>query len=189
MPRHSLMKLLSIFILPLLFLSCTPSLPPLQTVKNLDLNRYDGEWHEIARLPNRFEKDIIAAKATYGVGLHGPVRVLNEGLKSDGKTTRITGSAKLVGDGKLKVRFDPFPANLFSGDYWVLWVNESYTRAIVGSPDRKYLWLLSKDPKDLLPDFVEPLQMMKNQGFQTDQLFQNPKRLAPNSQPSLLVSR
>ncbi|MDB4791150.1 hypothetical protein OAG64_05850, partial [Akkermansiaceae bacterium] len=52
-------------------------------------------------------------KATYGVGLEGPVRILNEGLKSNGEPTRITGSAKLVGDGKLEVRFHPFPANLF----------------------------------------------------------------------------
>jgi apolipoprotein D and lipocalin family protein len=182
------MKLLVLFIAPLLLSSCTKPLPPIQTVQNFDLNRYDGEWHEVARLPNRFEKNLVAAKATYGVGLEGPVRILNEGLKTNGEMTRITGSAKLVGEGKLEVRFDPFPANLFSGDYWILWINERYTRAIVGSPDRKFLWLLSKDPGDLLSDFTEPLQMIKAQGFETEKLFENPKRLAPNPRPALLVS-
>jgi apolipoprotein D and lipocalin family protein len=183
------MKFLLLLIAPLFSISCSKSLPPLQTVRDLDLNRYDGEWHEVARLPNRFEQDLVAAKATYGVGLEGPVRILNEGLKSTGETTRITGSAKLVGKGKLEVRFDPFPANLFTGNYWVLWINESYERAIVGTPDRKYLWLLSKDPKDMLTDFTEPLQMVQAQGFEIEKLFENPKRLAPNTRTRLFVSR
>jgi apolipoprotein D and lipocalin family protein len=92
-----------------------------------------------------------------------------------------------VGDGKLEVRFDPFPANLFPGDYWVLWIDESYERAIVGTPGREYLWILSKDPADILSDFTEPLQMIKAQGFEIEKLFENPKRLAPNSRPTLLV--
>ena len=183
------MKSLALLIAPLLLISCSRSLPPIQTVQNFDLNRFDGEWHEIARLPNRFEKDVVAAKATYGVGLEGPVRILNEGLKSNGKSTRITGSAKPVGDGKLEVRFDPFPANLFSGKYWILWIDESYNQAIVGAPDRKFLWLLLQDPGDMLPDFTEPLQMIKAQGFEIEKLFENPKRLAPSSSPTLLVSR
>jgi apolipoprotein D and lipocalin family protein len=149
------MKVL-VFLISLFFLvSCSESLPPIQTVQNFDLNRYDGEWHELARLPNRFERNLIAAKATYGVGLEGPVRILNEGLRSNGEATRITGTAKPVGDGKLEVRFDPFPANLFPGDYWILWIDENYERAIVGTPDRKYLWILSKDPGDILSDFAE----------------------------------
>ena len=183
------MKGLLLLIASLFLISCSKSLPPIQTVQNFDLNRHDGEWHEVARLPNRFEKDIVAAKATYGVGIEGPVRILNEGLKSNGKTTRITGSAKPVGDGKLEVRFDPFPANLFLGKYWILWVDEDYEKAIVGSPARDYLWLLSKDPGDILSDFTEPLQMIKALGFEVEKLFENPKRLAPNSSPTLLVKR
>ena len=181
------MKVL-VFLISLLFLvSCSESLPPIQTVQNFDLNRYDGEWHELARLPNRVERNLIAAQATYGVGLEGPVRILNEGLRSNGEATRITGTAKPVGDGKLEVRFDPFPANLFPGDYWILWIDENYERAIVGTPDRKYLWILSKDPADILSDFTEPLQMIKAQGFEVERLIENPKRLAPNSRPTLLV--
>lgn len=183
------MKLLLPVIAHLLLISCSQSLPPLQTVRDLDLNRYDGEWHEVARLRNLFEKNLIAAKATYGVGLEGPVRILSEGLKSTGETMRITGSAKLVGKGKLEVLFDPFPANLFTGNYWVLWINESYERAIVGTPDRKHLWLLSKDPKDMLRDFTEPLQMIQAQGFEIEKLFENPKRLAPNTRTRLFVVR
>ena len=181
------MKLFVLNALAALLVSCTHSHPPLQTVKNFNLNRYDGEWHEVARLPNRFEQGLVAAKATYGVGLDGPVSVRNVGLKEDGTLTNITGSASVVGDGKLKVRFDPFPANLFAGDYWVLWVNSSYTKAIVGSPNRNFLWLLSKDPGAIARDFTEPLEFIKAQGFEIEKIIENPQRLAPETSPSLLV--
>jgi len=183
--------LLSLTLIASFLVSCNSSspLPPVTTVKNFDLNRYDGEWHEISRLPNTFEKGIVAAKATYGVGLAGPVSILNEGLKENGETTAITGHATIVSDGKLKVRFDPFPANLFTGNYWVLWVNKSYTRAIVGSPNRKYLWLLAKDLKDQASDFTEPLQYIKTQGFNIENLYHNPKRLPPAKNLSYLASR
>lgn len=182
------MKLLLLAALAALVASCSSN-PPLQTVRDFNLNRYDGEWHEVARLPNRFEKGLVAAKATYGVGLHGPVSVKNEGLKEDGTLTRISGSASVVGEGKLKVRFAPFPANLFAGDYWVLWVNKAYTKAIVGSPDRQFLWLLAKSPLILADDFTEPLELMKAQGFEIEKIIENPKRLPPETNPSLLVKR
>ena len=181
------MKLPALAAFAALLASCSQSHPPLETVQDLDLNRYDGEWHEVARLPNRFEKDLVAAKATYGVALDGPLAVRNEGLKANGKMTTITGSANVVGNGKLKVRFDPFPANLFAGDYWVLWINKPYTKAIVGSPDRKFLWLLSKDPGVIARDFTEPLELMKAQGFEVEKIFENPQRLPPETRPSLLV--
>jgi len=182
------MKLL-VLCAPALFLAaCSSSNPPLGTVENFQLNRYDGEWHEIARLPNRFEKDLVAAKAIYGVGLDGPVSVHNKGLKEDGETTSITGTANVVGDGKLEVRFNPFPANLFTGQYWVLWIDRAYSKAIVGSPDRKYLWLLARDPSVIVSDFTEPLQMIKAQGFQIENLIENPKRLPPEARIPMLVS-
>ena len=183
-----LLVLSSLVTFAALLASCSSSQPPLQTVKNFELDRYDGEWHEVARLPNRFEKDLVAAKATYGVGLDGPVSVWNQGLKEDGEITNITGTANVVGEGKLKVRFKPFPANLFAGDYWILWVNKPYTKAIVGTPDRNFLWLLSKDPDVTAIDFIEQLQYIKAQGFDIESLIENPKRLPPNPQPTTLVN-
>lgn len=164
-----------------LIISCSSSSGPKpKTVSNFEPLRYAGEWHEIARLPNRFEKDVIAAKATYGLNKDGTLSVRNDGLKSDGERTSITGTATPVGDvtnGKLKVRFYRFPANLFAGDYWVFYVNPGYTKAIVGSPDRKTLWLLSKNPADKRADFDSVLPVATSQGFQTAELFENPKRL------------
>lgn len=154
----------------------------LSPVSNFHAKQYAGEWHEVARLPNFFERDVVAAKATYRVQPDGNISVLNEGLKPDGEMTSIQGTAKPVGntpegEAKLEVRFDPFPASLFAGDYWVLDLNDAHTMAIVGSPNRKFLWLLAKDPSAQTDDFSAGLKRMQTQGFDVSQLIVNPKRL------------
>lgn len=171
----------TLFALIVAYTSCAPegSTPP--TVEKLDKSRYAGEWHEIARLPNQFEKKLVAAKATYRANQDGTFSVINEGLNSGGKTTSIKGAAKPAegGDpGKLLVRFDRFPANLFAGDYWILDVNDSYTRALVGSPDKKFLWLLSKNSADSSEDFTAQITKAKDLGFDTSALFFNPQRIS-----------
>lgn len=178
------MKLLAIctclILVALFFNSCSADSDPPSTVSTFDKKRYAGVWHEIARLPNTFEDDLIAAKATYGVNADGTVSVHNEGLKEDGETTSIKGTVKTSpsgAPGQLTVRFDKFPAILFSGDYWILDVNQGYTQALVGSPDRKFLWLLSKDASDQTGDFTSQIAKAKGAGFDTEALFANPKRI------------
>lgn len=172
---------ISFLILILVYNSCSPQAPAPQTVSKLDKDRYAGEWHEIARLPNTFEKGLVAATATYGVNRDGTISVRNDGLKEGGETTSIEGTAKPVKDGepgKLEVRFDRFPANLFAGDYWILDVDSGYRRALVGSPDRKFLWLLSKNPSAKRSDFDRQIEKAEELGYDTSELFFNPKRIS-----------
>ncbi|MGJ8632493.1 MAG: lipocalin family protein [Luteolibacter sp.] len=173
--------ILTAISLALFHISCSPSQVPPKTVTKLNKSSYAGQWHEIARLPNFFERDLIAAKATYIRTIEGNLSVLNQGLKADGETTSITGTATPApsgNPGELKVRFDRFPASLFAGDYWILEANDSYTRALVGSPDYKYLWLLSKNPADTKDDFAAQIARAKQQGFETEKLIFNPKRIS-----------
>lgn len=161
-------------------LSCARHRPEQPTVSQLDTTKYSGKWHEIARLPNTFEKDLVAAKATYQAKPDGTLSVHNEGLKDTGTLTSITGIARQPSPndpGKLKVRFDKFPANLFEGDYWILDTNSTYTQAVVGSPDKKFLWLLSKNPTDGREQFSAQIQRAQRLGYATNKLYFNPKRI------------
>lgn len=166
---------------PLLALfSCTSSRVEQATVKSLDLNQYQGEWHEIGRLPNRFEKDLIAAKATYSLRTTGDLRVENNGKKANGKTTNIIGTATQPDPsdpGKLKVRFNPFPANLFAGDYWILAVTPDYRQALIGSPKQNFLWFLSKDATDQKNNFEDLIKKADALGYPTAEVYWNPARV------------
>lgn len=118
-----------------------------KTVEDVDLPHYLGKWYEIARFENRFEKDLVGVTATYSkTNKLSKIKVHNEGYVKtlDGKHKSARGHAKVAGEGKLKVTFFwPFYA-----PYWILDVDKTnYTYALVGTPDRNYLWILSRLPK------------------------------------------
>lgn len=120
--------------------------PPLPTVASVELNRYLGRWYEIALLPNRFERHCVAdTQAQYS--LDGErIRVLNRCREADGRITSASGTAKIVpdsGNAKLRVSFF-WP---FYGDYWILALDEGYSEVLVGTPDRRYGWVLARQPQ------------------------------------------
>jgi apolipoprotein D and lipocalin family protein len=121
---------------------------PLETVDFVDINHYIGEWYEIARYEHRFQKGCVGSKATYTMRDDGKISVVNECFdkSSSGKLRSAKGKAWVVdkqSNAKLKVSFF-WP---FAGDYWVIDLGENYEYAVVGHPDRKYLWVLSRTPE------------------------------------------
>src|SRR5262249_38371425 len=119
----------------------------LPTVASVDLNRYLGRWYEIAKIPNRFERSCARdATANYALLEDGQIAVLNECRRQDGSIDRAHGKAKITDkqtNAKLKVTFF-WP---FYGDYWIIDLDQDYRYAVVGEPDRKYLWILSRSPE------------------------------------------
>lgn len=143
----------------------------LQVVPQLDLKRYEGKWFEIARLPNRFQKKCAASvTATYTLRSDGKVTVLNECRDSSGAAVKAKGTAKLADakgpNSKLKVTFF-WP---FYGDYWVMDLDPDYKWAVVGDPDRKYLWILSRTPQLSDDAFRGIVDRARKQGYQLDAL-------------------
>lgn len=126
---------------------------PLQTVASVDLTRYAGTWYEIARLPMWFQRHCIDSKATYTLRPDGKIGVHNECVTDRGKLDQADGLATVVDtntNARLAVTFDNFFARLVGpskeGNYWILDLDQDYQTALVGTPDRRYLWILSRSP-------------------------------------------
>jgi apolipoprotein D and lipocalin family protein len=126
---------------------------PLQTVASVDLTRYAGTWYEIARLPMWFQRHCIDSKATYTLRPDGKIGVHNECVTDRGKLGQADGLATVVDlntNARLAVTFDNFFARLVGpsreGNYWILDLDPDYQTALVGTPDRRYLWILSRSP-------------------------------------------
>lgn len=135
------------------FFGCSSSYPELPVVKTVDLQRYVGQWYEIAKLPNSFEKGLTCVTATYEIKANGDIKVTNAGYKTDEPNVlkTATGTAWVVDPtvpAKLKVRFF-WP---FTGAYWILALDPTYNYAMVGDPSREYLWILARTKS--LPDLT-----------------------------------
>ena len=125
----------------------SPVLDNIQTVDQVDLERYTGVWYEIARFPHKFEKDLVGVTATYELKDNGKISVLNQGYKHtlDGKHKKAKVRARLPDPnepGFLQVTF----FLCFWADYLVLELDENYQYALIGSSTPNYLWILCREP-------------------------------------------
>jgi apolipoprotein D and lipocalin family protein len=144
----------------------------LRVVPTVDLTRYAGTWYEIARLPNRFqEKCAGEVVASYALRPDGRITVTNRCRTTGGETTEATGVARRV-DGKppsvLEVRFAPAFLSFLPavwGDYQIIALGADYDHAVVGTPDRAYLWVLSRTPQMDPALYRRLLDEAKRQGF------------------------
>jgi len=154
------------------FLSCktTQDLP---TVEKVDIQKYSGTWYEIARLPNSFEKGLECVTATYTPKSKGKIEVLNKGYTLDkkGKMKTAKGTAWVPDPaypGRLKVTFF-WP---FSGNYYIMSLDEDYSYVLVGDPTRKYLWVLSRSKELDSAIYSSLMDQAKDQGFNVEQVMQ-----------------
>jgi len=142
---------------------------PVASVPALDLARYAGKWYEIASFPMFFQRQCIGdTTAEYGLTPEGSVSVTNR-CRTDSGFDEARGKATVVedtGNARLKVSFF-WP---FRSDYWVLGLDADYRWAVVGNPNRKYLWVLSRTPQ--LPKHLldAALKAAATQGFDLTQL-------------------
>ncbi|MBL8491765.1 MAG: lipocalin family protein [Rhodocyclaceae bacterium] len=143
--------------------------PPVASVRALNLERYAGRWHEIAAFPMFLQRNCIAdTTAHYALTPQGEVAVTNRCRTADGfdeargKATVVEGSR----NARLKVSFF-WP---FRSDYWVVGLDPDYRWAVVGNPNRKYLWILSRTPA-LAPELLDAaLKAAAGQGYDLGQL-------------------
>jgi apolipoprotein D and lipocalin family protein len=140
----------------------------LDVVPHVELSKYLGKWFEIAHLPAKFQEGCNETTATYTLLDNGAISVLNE-CKKNGKMKLAKGKAKVVDkttNAKLKVTFF-WP---FYGDYWIIKLGDDYNYAVVGTPNREYLWILSRTPQMDDKLFSELANFVKSKAFSVENL-------------------
>ena len=158
-------------MLPFLLIAASGFSQSLQTVDTVDLDKYAGTWYEIAAFPQRFQKGCHGTTATYSKTSKDYIIVENKCRKDslNGKESSIKGKAFIdpgTGNAKLKVQFF-WP---FKGKYWIIDLAEDYTYAVVGHPDRDYLWILSRTPQMKEPLYQEIVARIAKKDFDVSQL-------------------
>ena len=170
----SLMKYLSAFFAAILLCSCAGG-PPLKTVSQVDLKRYSGKWHEIARYPNFFQRNCAGqVTAEYRPNPDGSIAVVNQCTRKNGSIDKVVGRATVVpnsGNARLKVSF----GGPFAGDYDIIGLDPNYQWALVGHPSRKYLWILARRPAISEKLYAQIVQSAVEQGYDAGRIVKTPQ--------------
>lgn len=176
------LSLLTFSWLTALLSSCTAPQPSrsLATHPSVDLKKYAGHWHEVARLPMGFEKDCVAATADYSLRPDGLVKVVNTCTRADGTQRQVSGRARVVdarSNAVLEVIFEEwfsiFIPRAKQGNYFILAVTSDYQHALVGTPSRKFLWLLSRTPQMPPAQKATFIEKARALGYPVDRLILN----------------
>lgn len=154
---------------------------PLQTVERVNWVRYMGTWHEVAKYPNRFQRQCMAdTTASYSLQPDGTVQVRNRCRRADGRMDEALGVARRIGaddSPRAQVRFAPSWLSwlpLVWGDYWVVALDAGYQWAVVSEPGREYLWVLARTPT-LAPEVMIQIDaLLRHHGFDLNRLERNP---------------
>jgi apolipoprotein D and lipocalin family protein len=152
-------------------------LPALQTVERVEVDRYLGDWFEVASFPQDVQAGCSGTNTNYALRDDGEIDITNRCIK-DGEEDVATGIARIVDtdtNAKLEISF----FRPFYGDYWVIELGDElpdeYSYAVVGHPSRDYLWILSRTPtldNALYDNVVSRLQTV---GYEIDRLAKTPQ--------------
>lgn len=153
---------------------------PLATVAKVEVPRYMGKWHEVARLPMFFQRGCVRSTAEYVLKPDGTVSVTNCAFKN-GKPKQVRGTATVVDsrtNAVLEVRFNEwfsvFIPRAKKGNYFIVWLAPDYSAAAVGTPDRKCLWVLARKPALPAGTYREIIEHCRKLGFPVEKLIVEP---------------
>jgi apolipoprotein D and lipocalin family protein len=157
-----------------LFLSFIANAQVLRTADYVDISRYVGKWYTIKALPQFFTRSCLGQTAEYEIIDSKSISVLNTCLKKKGTTT-IKGKAVVKNpntNAELIVTFNNFWTCLFrvKGDYTIINLDPNYEYVLVGSKDRKSLWILSRHtemPEEVIKEYET---IASEEGFEVSRL-------------------
>ena len=154
----------------------------LDVAPDVDLDRFQGKWHEIAHFSRATQNECTGTTATYTRHSDGKLALVHECTLTSGLYHGATAVAR-VRDPKAPAKMEvDFGGHV--GDYWIIEVGADYRYAVGGHPSRDYLWILSRtsamDPNDL----ELALAHAKEKSFDTNRLEYTPKGPDPQGTPA-----
>jgi len=151
------------------------SLPPIQTVDRIDLERFMGQWYVIASIPTPFEKDVYNGIEAYRLAEDGTVETTftfnKGGFDGPQKIYRARG---FVRDRQSNTVWGMQFVWPFKAEYRVVYLDENYTRSVIGRSKRDYVWIMAREP--VIPDaeYDRILQFLKTLGYDPGKLVKDP---------------
>jgi apolipoprotein D and lipocalin family protein len=149
----------------------------MSTISDFEVQRYLGQWHQVAAIPAWFQSECVAhATASYALGEDGLIEVLNSCETADGSRKQAEARARFLAsrsDGRLEVTFVEvlgFWVWLAAGDYWIIGLHPEYQWSVVGHPSRDFAWVLTRSPSLDVQTLREIGQILEREAYDTCEL-------------------
>ena len=128
-----------------------------------------GTWFEVARLPNLeadgFGQRCVDVTATYGKRPDGRISVQTVSYNANAgmRRSQVNGTARPAdpGGSRLVVMF----YRLICGELWVVGLDPDYRWALMGTPTRRRLWLISRTPRLGPAEYDRAMGIAAAQGY------------------------
>ncbi|MEM8796148.1 MAG: lipocalin family protein [Pseudomonadota bacterium] len=174
--KRVLLALVGVLASSLVLGSLAPAFARIMTVETLDVARYLGTWHEVARFPVFYQLGCSDSTAIYKQVDEVNYSVTNT-CKHGSRTVEINGDAVVSGVGKFKVKFSSFFT--FRAEYWVMWVSPNYQLAVVGVPKGNRGWILARSQNPSPQLLNKALLILEKNGYDVSDLIWNDDNLKP----------
>ena len=151
--RPQVNRLIALLSLVMLVSCATHDVPPLQALdRKVDLDRFMGDWYVIGFIP-------ITIPFFSEAGAHNGVesyRLTEKGVIEttytfrdgdfDGPERRFTPKG-WVHDEETNAEWRMQIVWPFKAAYLIVYLDDDYQKTIIGVPDRKHVWIMSRDPE------------------------------------------
>jgi len=141
----------------------------LKTVENLDLERFMGDWYVIANIPTFIEKNTSNNLEQYALRPDGDVDITFSLVDEDGKPKSYSARGFVLDPSdpaRWKVQFF-WPIRF---PFHVIDIDEDYSYTVIGLPNRKYVWIMSRTDEMSETLYQEILERLANQGYDLEKI-------------------
>ena len=158
------------------------SMPPLEAMdRKVDLERFMGDWYVIGFIPVTIpfvsEEGAHNGLESYRLTDEGVIETTYTFRKGafNGPEKRLTPKGWVHNEeanAEWRTQF-LWP---FKAAYLIVYLDEDYQRTIIGVPDRKYVWIMSRDPELSDADYQALLDRVARVGYDSEKVRRVPQR-------------
>lgn len=156
---------------------CQASLPPLETVAHVDLDRFMGDWYVIANIPTFVEKGAHNAVESYRLDDDGSIATTFTFRKDSfaGPEKQYTPRG-FVRNTQTNAEWGMQFIWPIKGDYRIIYLSDDYSLTIIGRTKRDYVWLMARSPALPEGQYREAVDFISKAGYDVAQLERVPQR-------------
>jgi apolipoprotein D and lipocalin family protein len=168
----------------LLLAGCQASLPPLETVQRVDLERFMGDWYVIANIPTFIEEGAHNAVESYHLDPDGTIATTFTFRKDgfDGPEKRYTPRG-FVRDTKSNAEWGMQFIWPIKSDYRIIYLTDDYSVTIIGRNKRDYVWLMAREPQLSPERYAEAVEVIRAAGYDVARLQRVPQQWPTGERP------